>query len=431
MQVKVAPPTIKSAICTGFEFAFEKLGCEYSVLSYNGFVITTLHGAQEMNLAGLYILYGLALFHVLLCLYSYYNMCHIEDLPEGAPKARSHWPRISVIIPACNEEATIGVALKSVLESQYPNFEVIVVNDRSTDNTGVVLAELSAQWPQLIVLQIDALPEGWLGKLNALRVGTEKATGEYLLFSDADVEYDPTALSAAMDRVLTEELDFLALLPYLKFRSRVQAAAIFFFGTMFFMGTRVAQVNRGVPSAYVGIGAFNLVRRSTFERTRGWQWLKLEIADDLGLAYMVNEVGGKGRVGIAPHHLALEWYPDTLALMRGLEKNSFAAVGHFSLLRSLVLSLGLLVCPIALLGLLFTPLWGVGLLSIGGIWAGWYRNSQKDIHFIVPLLSVFMGPFLAYCLMRSTWLTLRRGSVEWRGTRYGLQELKEAQRVRI
>jgi len=384
-----------------------------------------------MNLAALYLLYGLALSHCLMCFYSYYNMCHIEDLPKGAPEPRSHWPRISIIIPACNEGDTIGVALKSVLESQYPNFEVIVINDRSTDNTGVVLAEVKALWPHLTVIQIDSLPEGWLGKLNALRVGTEKATGEYLLFSDADVEYDPTALSAAMDRVLTEELDMLALLPYLKFTSRVQAAAIFFFGTLFFMGTRVAQVNRGVPSAYAGIGAFNLVRRSTFERTAGWQWLKLEIADDLGLAYMINEVGGKGRVGIATHHLALEWYPDMSSIVRGFEKNSFAAVGHFSLLRSLAISLVLFVCPLALLGLLFTPLWGVGLLMIGAIWAGWLSKGQKGIHFTVPLVSIFMGPFLAYCLMRSTWFTLRRGSVEWRGTRYGLQELKEAQRVHL
>lgn len=384
-----------------------------------------------MTFDGFEMLYIFGGLHAIVCFYGAYNAHSLEELPRGPSLPRQAWPLVSVIIPACNEETTIGPALRSVLESDYENLEVIVVNDRSTDDTAGVLAEIAREWPHLTVVEVTTLPEGWLGKLNALRVGTEHATGEYLIITDADVEYRTTAISAAMDRVLREDLDLLALIPRMKFRSLIQSGILFVFGINFFVATRVAQVNRGIPGAFAGVGAFNLVRRSTFERTRGWEWIKLEIADDLAFAFLIDEVGGRSRIGLATEQLSLAWYPDTLSIIRGLEKNAFACIGGFSVLKTLVLSFLLAGLPLSLAGTLLSPYWIAGLLTIVAIWIAFCAKKQTNVPLISAFIAIFAGPFLSYCLLRSAWITSRRGSVDWRGTPYGLQELKDGQRVKI
>ncbi len=104
------------------------------------------------------------------------------------------WPVVSIIVPARNEADSIEEALKSVLALDYPNKEIIVINDRSTDATGEILARLAQEYPELQLITIDRLPSGWLGKNHALQRGAVSASGELLLFTDADIIMQPSLL---------------------------------------------------------------------------------------------------------------------------------------------------------------------------------------------------------------------------------------------
>ncbi|MCI5159154.1 MAG: glycosyltransferase family 2 protein, partial [Candidatus Electrothrix sp. AUS1_2] len=136
----------------------------------------------------------------------------MERLEKIPPLEGDKPPSVSVIIPACNEEQELETALTSVLSLDYPNLEIIVLDDRSTDATPQILDRMASQHPRLRVIHITELPAGWLGKNHALHLGAARATGEYLLFTDADVHYTPDTLRRAVARMETRTLDHLSLI---------------------------------------------------------------------------------------------------------------------------------------------------------------------------------------------------------------------------
>src|SRR5437762_12803621 len=118
------------------------------------------------------------------------NQVPLEELPQ--------WPRVSLIAPARNEERHIEAAVRSLTRLDYSNLEVTIINDRSTDRTGQILDSLASEFPQLNVVHLTELPPGWLGKNYAMQLGADRSGGEWLLFTDADIVYEPTALRRAM-----------------------------------------------------------------------------------------------------------------------------------------------------------------------------------------------------------------------------------------
>ena len=122
-------------------------------------------------------------------------------------------PTVSVVIPARNEERNLEQALESVLALDYPDLEIIVVNDRSTDGTGEILEKMAEQDPRLTVVTIASLPDGWIGKPYALHMGAQHARGEFILFTDADIVFDPSALRKAMAHVQAHRFDHVTLIP--------------------------------------------------------------------------------------------------------------------------------------------------------------------------------------------------------------------------
>ena len=117
------------------------------------------------------------------------------------------------MIPARNEERNLEQALQSVLALDYPDLEIIVVNDRSTDDTGAILEKMAERDTRLAVVTIDDLPTGWIGKPHALHVGAQQARGEFILFTDADIVFDPLAFQKAMAHVLAHQFDHVTLIP--------------------------------------------------------------------------------------------------------------------------------------------------------------------------------------------------------------------------
>ena len=140
----------------------------------------------------------------------------IKWLKDISANEGSNAPKVSIIVPACNEERNIEVALKSLVTQNYKNLEIIVVNDRSTDETASILERLATEYSNITISNISELPLGWVGKNHALYNGTKQAKGEYLLFTDADIVMDSTAIQRAVYHMQQNKLDHIAVMPEIK-----------------------------------------------------------------------------------------------------------------------------------------------------------------------------------------------------------------------
>src|ERR1700758_4858985 len=180
---------------------------------------------------------------------------YAEPLPPRAT------PLISVIVPACNEEVNIEAALRSLLAIQSVPIEILVVDDRSTDQTGAILDRIAAEFRSgLTVIHIAELPPGWLGKPHAMALAARQATAPWLLFTDADVFFAPDSLLRAINFVQAENADHLVLFPSLILRSFGERMMMAIFQLFAFLGARPWRVAEPASRDSIGMGAFNLVR---------------------------------------------------------------------------------------------------------------------------------------------------------------------------
>jgi glycosyltransferase involved in cell wall biosynthesis len=336
-------------------------------------------------------------------------------------------PKISVIVPARDEEEQIVNGLSSLLDQDYPNFEVIAVNDRSTDRTGQLMDRLALGQPELTILHIEELPEGWLGKTHALHRGAERATGEYLLLTDGDVVFARETLRLAMRYVQARQIDHLCLLPQALTQEYWETALTQFFGLLYVLATRPWTANHSWGNTYVGVGAFNLVRSEAYRSCGGHAKLRLEVVDDMALGYCLRQQGFRSQLLIGNELLSLRWHRGVSGLIRGIEKNSFAAL-NFSLVRlslfTLLFVVGFFVPYWMLLGLPQSPYWGfaVTVLILHGWSIYWSRLAGHSWKIGLALPGVAL--LSLWALWRSAVLTLYRGGVCWRETFYSLAVLR-------
>ena len=349
------------------------------------------------------------------------------------------WPRLSIIIPACNEEEHIESAIQSLIAQDYPELEIIIVNDRSTDNTGDIIDRLASVDDRIKPVHIDILPTGWLGKLNAMHQGVKQASGEWLLFTDADIHFSPGILRRSISFLLDQHADHLALMPKVIIKGFWLDVAIRTFGLLFFITTRVESINRPNSKAYIGIGAFNLVSRDIFNRTSGFEWLRLEPGDDVGLGMMVKQAGGVTRFALADEDLSLGWYPNVPAMFKGLEKNLFGPGAHYQWWRMTfqVVSLWALVAaPVVTLyfavfnnSLLLLTLAAL-VFSIHIIFSIFFIRERQSETFRLLLFPI--GVLLVSIMMLyAGYKCIRNNGIDWRGTHYPLEKLRQGQRVKF
>jgi glycosyltransferase involved in cell wall biosynthesis len=362
----------------------------------------------------------------------------LDDLDTAQP---DDWPSVSIIVPACNEGETIEPALRSLLDVDYPKLEIIAVDDRSDDDTGAIIDRIAAEDDRVRPLHVEQLPDGWLGKTHALQRGTEVATGEWLLFTDADVHFAPDALRRAVAAAVSVETDHLTLVPYVHTSGLLGCALYETFGILMLLSMRLDKVADPDDDAFMGVGAFNLVRADTLDAGRGFEHIRMEIADDFGLALLVNQVNGRTAAAYAPKALDLEWYPSLGAMIRGLRKNAFAVMCRFSYLRAaamIVVGLLFVLGPFVgiALGIVLPELAGWAWLSSGAALAAlgaqsvfYHRTWGRPL---VAQLLVPVGQLLTlWAIARSAGHYWRTGGVDWRGTHYDIDELRENQRVQI
>jgi glycosyltransferase involved in cell wall biosynthesis len=340
--------------------------------------------------------------------------------------------RLSVVVPARDEGLTIGRAVRSLLAQDYPDLEIIVVDDRSSDATADVLRELEASDRRLLVLRVEELPAGWLGKNHALWRGADRANGEWLLFTDADVVFAQGALRQAVAYAEAEGLDHLTLAPYLVARGLALRAFVAFFGYAFVALWGAYLANDPKSKRGVGIGAFNLVRRSAYERIGTMRALSLRPDDDIRLGRRLRGFGFRQRVLNGNELLSVEWYPSLAAAISGLEKSMYSSMEYRVVdAVGVLLYLGAtMVWPfvgVFLLGGVDRALLGVVVACLMAAILETYRQSMSvrlsPAALVVGLLLPFSAVCFGWAIVRSVYLAETRG-VRWRGTTYPLSLLR-------
>jgi len=361
-----------------------------------------------------------------------HKLPHLPVRTEALPTE----PRVSVIVAAKEEAQAIQHTLQTILQQHYTNFELIAINDRSEDDTGEQIAA-AKRWAEangyghirFEVLQIEQLPDGWLGKNHALWRGSQLATGEYLLFTDADIDYQPDALRSAVAYAEAEQADLLALAPALEAKSYILRAFVQYFLYGLALLKQLWRVNDDRQrNAGFGIGAFNLMRRTAYDQLGTHRAIAMRPDDDLQLGLAVKRVGLRQRLVLGADHIAVEWYGSLREAVRGLEKNMFAGM-NYSILLFIAAVLGQLlfffvpfVAPFFTDGLtqvLFAAAAGMHLLLYALY--NWRMSTYSGAE---ALLLPFTTWLFVYVIIRSTVLTLRQGGIYWRGTFYTLEQLR-------
>ncbi len=348
-------------------------------------------------------------------------------------------PPVSVIVPARNEERNIRPCVESLLEQDYDHYEVIVVDDGSTDGTPRILDELIASHPhsdRLFVLRLrDALPEGWAGKPHAIHMGTQEAHGEWFLFTDADTWHAPNALRSSLTQAIEEQADLFTLgstqeLP--TFWNRVLMPMAFLGISMLYPPKLV---NDPLSKVAIANGQYILIRRQVYETLGGYARpeLKDTLLDDRDLARVVKKQGyklhfvdGRGLVSVHMYHSLGE-------IWRGWRKNAYlgnrGGIGFFALQLIGLPMITILPFLLPLLARLTRTRHKGGIGQTEALAATaleltpllTYRiwlNKQLRVPWYYSLLHPLAGVIFEGILAQSSWRVLTGSGVDWRGRQY-------------
>jgi len=334
-------------------------------------------------------------------------------------------PEVSVIIPARNEEANLGACLESLVSQAGVEFEIIVVNDHSTDRTG----EVAVSFPGVRVIEAGALPQGWTGKNNAVACGAREARGQWLLFTDADTVHLPGSLARALSEAKEHEAEMLSYSPE-------QIAVTFW--EMAILPVVFAELARQFPPAKVSDpaspiaaanGQFILIRRETYDAIGGHAAVAGDILEDVALAGRVKASGRKIRFRYAADAVRTRMYRNFAQLREGWTKNLallFPKPGWLAVKLLLLWIIPWTAVALYLAGVLASPWWMVFVSSPVYLVM---RTSRANFTIDMSILASFFGmPMFAYLLLRSRRMH-RKGTVAWKGRTYGSTDDKTSNAV--
>lgn len=253
------------------------------------------------------------------------------------------WPTVSVLVPARNEERNIAACVTSLVSQGYPHYEVLVLDDESTDGTGQVLARIETalaarsdvSWSgqALRVLQGSAKPDGWLGKHWACHQLAQQARGDILVFADADTEHHPATLRDAVALLTAEQADFLSALPRQIVKTWSERLIIPFlpWALWSFFPLALAHHVR-LPGLTAAIGQFMMVRRTAYDAVGGYEAIRTEVVDDFALARRITTQGYRWRLVDGTNRITCRMYRSFEEVLRGFGKNLYALFGRNSVL---------------------------------------------------------------------------------------------------
>ncbi|HVG37935.1 MAG TPA: glycosyltransferase family 2 protein [Pyrinomonadaceae bacterium] len=356
----------------------------------------------------------------------------VLDPNAFAPPPETLAPLVSILVPARNEEhRVLSECLRSMLAQDYPSLEVVAVNDRSTDRTGVIMRALAENDSRLRVIDGAEPPAGWLGKPYALAQGLASARGEWILATDADMIYAPRAVSTSVAYASTGEYDALTLLPHVECFSFWERVFMPTFGWFMLLALPLERVNDPRRKEAIGVGGFFMIRRGALEKIGGYAAVRGEVAEDLRMAEELKKSGARLRLEYAPELVRTRMQPDLRNIWEGFTKNLFAGT-KFSLWRTLLGSLGVLLFAVAP----FFIALGVGILLLfsngdGAAWralfwptlATWLLqvlifaliNKNSGVPVIYALAVPLGHALFTAILLNSTFLIVTGRGVTWKG----------------
>ncbi len=365
---------------------------------------------------------GIVIFLAILLLISFVNLLTLKRL--GQFPAPLSFPRVSLLVPARNEARNIEACAHGLLNQDYPDFEVIILDDESTDGTDEILRRVAAADARLRILRGQPLPAGWLGKNWACHQLSQAATGDYLLFTDADTRHEPLMLRDSLAAALATHADLLSGLPHqeVKTWSEQLLVPILAWSFMAFIPIALAQRVRAAFLS-VSIGQFLLFRRPAYEKINGHEAVHDNVVEDFELARNIKKAGLRWRFADATPRIQCRMYHNFCEVFDGLGKNLYVVFGNvffFAVAWSaliisfleppLILILAILgvTLPIKLIGLSILAigqavlLWGVTDLRFG------FPIKQAALYPITIVLAVLIG-------LRSMLAHLFKRDLSWKG----------------
>jgi len=333
-----------------------------------------------------------------------------------------HYPKVSIIMTAKDEESTIARSLRTLKGLDYPDYEVIVVNDRSTDRTLEEILSVRPEGMELKVITIDELPDGWVGKNHACYRGYRESSGEILLFTDADVEYNPASLRTAIYYFQDQKADHLAVSPVIYGESFLLRLFVQYFLYSFLIYFR--------PWAGgMGVGAFNMFRREAYERIGTHKVISLRPDEDLQLGRLVKRRGLNQKFASGKKLMSVQWYTSLRQAMRGIEKNAFAGLQYNILIAIGAISGQLLFFVFPFIAVIILQGWMqisyiVILMLMVSVYISHisvFSNSRKYDVLFLPLSAVLF----IFVVSRALVKTIFHRGIYWRGTFYSLQDLRK------
>lgn len=257
---------------------------------------------------------------LLTALSNYLSIRRFDQYPTA-----SVFPRVSILVPARNEADNIEACVCSLLHQEYPDFEVLVLDDDSEDETRAILARLASTYGRLRILDGQPLPAGWLGKHWACHQLARAATGELLLFTDADTRHEPSMLRDSVSALLAERADLVTAFP------REEAVTwgeklvvpVIGFGIFSFLPVSLERWLKWA-SLSVTIGQFMLFRRAAFESVGGYQSVRNHVVDDVMLGRRIIQHGFVWRLMDGTRHVSCRMYRGFWQAVDGFTKNVFA-----------------------------------------------------------------------------------------------------------
>jgi len=369
----------------------------------------------------------------------------IARLASVEPPQPPRWPRLSVIVPGCNEGDKMEPAARTLLAQDYPDLQIVLVDDRSSDETGAIVDRLAGEDSRVVAIHLTELPAGWLGKVHALSRGLAVADGELVLLTDADVHYRPGTLRKAVAHFEARGLDHLAGLPGLWPSSAILDGLIASFIRQLMTVVQPWKASDPSSPRFMGVGAFNLVRRAALQEAGGLEWLRMEVADDMAVGMMMKQAHRKCDVVNAAGLLEMHWYQTCGQAMRCSERGwatpgDFRAAGMIvgaaviamleaapvvmpaMLAAALALPAGAALQAAAAAGLAVT----VAFFVTAGMMTRWSGGR-----ILPPLLGPLLAGFAFFATARAAVLGRRRGGILWRGTLYTTDALRQGRRVRF
>lgn len=340
-------------------------------------------------------------------------------------------PLVSAILPARDEEHNIGRCLDSLSAQDYPNLEIIVVNDRSTDRTGQIAQEAAARDSRIRVLTIERLPAGWTGKTHALQQAAEQARGDWFWFIDADTEHAPESLSILMEYARAEDASLVSLLPDLRCESFWEQVAQPLAGVTLMQSFPLHVVNNDRSRVAFANGQYILIERPAYLASGGHEAVRDRFVEDIALAHEVKKLGLRIRVTLANGLVSCRMYSSLAQLVRGWSRIIYDALDRKAWRVSLRLLDGLVFSQTGHAAL------AAGLvLGAAGVWplAGWLIGLSVLHHFWMYVVFRRVYRWSVPGSRYAAWFPLANlivdlvlikairmcftGQVTWRGTHY-------------